>query len=147
MRLPGDVDPLRVPCPEGWEITQTSPSTVRLASDAVAFAVARSARSPLVLTYPVGRDDVVLTVERGAPEAVTEVLEGLPDLWWRTEPTCRRLIVAVPSEDVSLCRAVEAAGWAPVVEVDLPPDVPTLLLVVEPPRVARHTGDLDDLPE
>jgi hypothetical protein len=103
----------------------------------------RSARAgDLVDAYPAGTHDKQLMVE-GEPAAQTVrdyVAAVLAD-----DPRCRRVILAVPENDLAAIHWAEDAGFRFVVNVETRAGAHSLL-VVEPDWVLAQPHALEDIP-
>ncbi|GAA2411790.1 hypothetical protein GCM10010191_21470 [Actinomadura vinacea] len=109
-------------------------------------ALARCATGRLRDAYPVNSHDVEVRLTEPLPaDEVTRVLGQASRGVFEQEPHCRRVVFAVPVDDLATLAAAESAGFRYVVDVDLP-GAELSLLVAEPAWVTAVDMDLDRVP-
>lgn len=96
----------------------------------------------LVDAYPAGTHDKQLTVE-GTPDA--DAVRDYVAAVLADEPRCRRVVLAVPENDLADIGWAEDAGFRFVVNVETRSGAHSLL-VVEPAWVLEQPHALEDIP-
>lgn len=138
------------PLPASWQLARQSPlagweAVYDVSEDGVARGSVRVARvldTEYAPTYPVsGHDRLLEPSDDAAPEA----LQLASEQTFADDPRCRRLVVAVPEEDLEQIERAEKAGYRYVVDVDLP-DRAVSLLAAEPEWVLEQSRGIDIVP-
>ncbi|GAA1469224.1 hypothetical protein [Microbacterium thalassium] len=106
------------------------------------LGVRRARLGALVDAYPAGAHDLELLVEgRPAPtELARTAAEALA-----ADPRCRRIVFAVPEQDLDAIAWAEEAGFRYVVDVEVRAGAFSLM-VVEPDWVLAQPHILEDIP-
>ena len=114
---------------------------------AVEVTLRRSLASVMRDSYPVGAHDVHVALD--APQLedgdLTALLRDLVGAVQVADPSCRRLVYAVPVTDLAVMAAAERAGFRFVVDVDLDGEE-LAMLVAEPDWVTHVDADLERVP-
>lgn len=136
--------------PPSWtvdaeEVTRTS-RRMRLRRDGsvVVVELERCTAGRLAAAYPVGARDVELRVELGEGGPLSDALRDVTAAVRAADPGCRKVVYAADVERPGDGAAALAAGFRPVVEVDVPE--PVELYVWEPAWVTRLDTELDEVP-
>jgi hypothetical protein len=118
----------------------------------VGVRVERCVAGRLREAYPAGAGDLEVRIDRidgidgGCPhDTLAELLRTLVDAVRAADPRCRRIVYAAAEDDQDAIAAATAAGFRPVVAVDLG-EQQLGLLVVEPDRGSAIDTDLDHVP-
>ena len=91
--------------------------------------------------YPVNAHDVEVQVtEELPPDRLAEILARTAHEVLGNDPRCRRVVFAVPVDDLTSIAAAHAAGFRYVVDVDIPGEELSLL-VAEPHWVTAIDSD------
>jgi hypothetical protein len=107
----------------------------------VRFRAGRCIDGRLRDAYPVSAHDVELeAVTTASPHRVTRPLAALSQTILKSDPQCRRIVVAAPARDQAMAAAVQAAGFRYVLDVDVPGEQLSLF-VLEPLWVTALDDD------
>jgi hypothetical protein len=107
--------------------------------------VQRVWQHPLRAAYPMGAHDVVVWLDRSAPDAAAGLLRALTPAVFAVDPRCRRVVAAPDEGDLRTQRVLEDGGFRRIAEADLPGGT-VVLFVAEPPGIAGLSTALDDMP-
>lgn len=102
----------------------------------------RARLGEFVDAYPAGAHDLEMLID-ALPTA--DVVQAVVAAQFENDPRCRRVIFAVPEDDVPRIAWAEAAGFRYVVDVEVRSGVYSLL-VAEPGWVSAQPHVLDDIP-
>ncbi|MEO3785758.1 hypothetical protein ABGB12_20710 [Actinocorallia sp. B10E7] len=113
----------------------------------VTVELERPAAGRLGRAYPAGAHDLEVRITGAQrPESLTEALIAVVREVQAADPRCKRVVYAAAADDPVRAAAARAAGFRPVVEVELPGGRELNLLVAEPAWVTRVDMDLDRVP-
>lgn len=152
MSADDEVDLLRwpEPLPGSWAAEKTGAGPGPAGTYAVTengsprgrISVALVVGSELDAAYPASVRDRLLAPSDDAP---AEALQLVSERVMAEDPSCRRLVVATPEDDVEQIARAERGGYRYVVDVDLP-DRAVSLMVAEPEWVLEESRRIDDVP-
>lgn len=147
-----EVDLLKwpVPLPETWLADEVAPqpgwtTAYRITEDGEprgTVQVVLAADSDVRGAYPAGLHDRLLEPSEDATAASLQIAS---EQVMYADSRCRRLVVAVPEEDVPQIARAESAGYRYVVDVDLVARSVSLM-VAEPDWVLEESRNIDDVP-
>ncbi|APF41144.1 hypothetical protein [Neomicrococcus aestuarii] len=135
---------------EAWSLTETAPAerfvqafnVTENGEDRGTVNVASAARHPVGDSYPSGTRDRYL---EPSEHAVAGAIQLVSEHIMKSDPHCRRLVLATDEGDVEQIARGEAAGYRYVVDVDLK-DRSVSLLAAEPAWVLEESRNIDDVP-
>ncbi|MFD5259191.1 hypothetical protein ACFWM5_41125 [Streptomyces bobili] len=107
--------------------------------------IERCAAGRLRDTYPVAAHDVEIQAGACSVEDLPHLLTAVTENLGATDPRCRRLVLAVPADDLVRLTAAESAGFRYVVDVDLG-TAEHSLLTWEPAWATQNDPNLDRVP-
>lgn len=143
------VPPISVPAlAPPWQVTDRSISSNAVVLEvrhgegiAASLRLQRCATGRLREAYPVSAYDIEIGGIEDLPgPLLTELAAQLAGGLERSEPRCRRIVLAIPQDAHACAEAARAAGFHPIVEVDLP-GAQLILHVAEPEWVRAHDSD------
>lgn len=135
-------NPIPEVAPDGWAGVATQQLT---APDGTTVVLQRAAAGELARAYPVGRGDVSVRIESVGSEPAPALATLIQSIW-QADPECRRIVLAVPSEDESLRAIAEEAGLGRAIEVDLGADRVVQLMIAESEEAKKVTGEVEEMP-
>ncbi len=140
-----------LPLGDRWRQHRVGPGELRLVHrSGIGIHAMRSLDGRVRSAYPVGAHDVEfyatdvpdVAVPQDFPADLAELGQAVLD----ADPKRRRVVLAIGVDDMDLLEAARAAGFRYVVDVDIPGEELSLL-VLEPVWVTHADADLDTVPE